>query len=89
VKISNIYTLATTIVDECNNADTGVGLSIASGNHPLKACRDDFAATDSNIKLKTPPIRAPNSAMSLTRLCLRAEADDVLAILRLLNVEIK
>jgi DNA-directed RNA polymerase subunit H (RpoH/RPB5) len=41
-KIMDKVTLATTIVDEWSKDDTGVGLSIAIGNHQLKIKRDDL-----------------------------------------------
>jgi len=35
-------TPATTIVEECKSDETGVGLSIAIGNHQLKTKSDDL-----------------------------------------------
>jgi hypothetical protein len=36
-------------VEECKRDDTGVGLSIAIGNHQLKIKRDDLPKTEKHI----------------------------------------
>jgi len=45
-----INTLATTIVEECNNEDTGVGLSIALGSQEQKTVKEDLAKTPKKTK---------------------------------------
>jgi len=42
LKIIDSMTLATTMVEECNKEDTGVGPSIAIGNQYLKTQMADF-----------------------------------------------
>jgi len=42
-------TLATTIVDECKRDETGVGLSIAIGNHQLKIKSEDLPKIEKHI----------------------------------------
>lgn len=51
-------TPATTIVDECKSEETGVGPSIAIGNHQLKIKREDLPKIEKhkikiNVKDKT------------------------------------
>jgi len=51
-------TPATTIVDECKSEDTGVGPSIAIGNHQLKTKREDLPKIEKHkiksiVKFKT------------------------------------
>jgi len=89
VNINNMYTPATTMVEECSKAETGVGPSIASGSQPLKTCKEDLAITESSTKLNTPPISAINKAISLKRLCLSAEEEEVFAIFRELKVDMR
>lgn len=43
-------TLATTIVEECNSEDTGVGLSMALGSQEQKTNIDDLAKTPKKPK---------------------------------------
>jgi hypothetical protein len=43
-------TPAVTVVAACNNAETGVGPSIASGNHVCKPIWADFPKAPINIK---------------------------------------
>lgn len=50
-KIIDKDTPATTIVDECKSEDTGVGLSIAIGNHQLKIKSEDLPKTE-KVKIK-------------------------------------
>ena len=52
--INRIYKkiLATTIVEECKREETGVGLSIALGNHGWKKNKDDLDIIDKIIKKK-------------------------------------
>merc|ERR1712178_432380 len=46
IKTIDKVTLATTIVEECKSEDTGVGLSIAIGNHQLKIKSEDLPKTE-------------------------------------------
>jgi len=45
-----IYTLATTIVEECNKAETGVGPSIAKGSQLLANNKEDLVQIAITIK---------------------------------------
>jgi hypothetical protein len=74
-------TPATTIVEECNNEDTGVGLSIAIGNqYPITQIAD-FPSTAIIIhtQCNEPPIKSTKMAKSLIRLYNTADIELPLA----------
>jgi hypothetical protein len=71
------YTLATTIVEECNNEDTGVGPSMATGNqypHKYKELLHKMATTSKRI-INSPTIWyiTTRKTKSLTRLYIIAD----------------
>lgn len=53
-------TLATTIVDECSNEETGVGLSIAIGNQYERIQMADLPNTATKQKIQLPVIPTTN-----------------------------
>jgi len=80
------YTLATTIVDECNNEDTGVGLSIATGNqycHKYSELLHKIANTTSKLKFSPFINNIPKKTKSPQRLYIIADIAPLFAIGRI------
>lgn len=69
------YTPATTMVEECNKLDTGVGPSMAFGNHELKNAILDFVITATTIKKVLLNIIKAKIKKSLTRFIIMAIQD--------------
>jgi len=62
-----MYTLATTIVEECKSEETGVGLSMALGSQEQKTVIDDLAKTPKKPKKVVSKIKKLNRQKSLKR----------------------
>lgn len=82
-------TPATTIVEECKRADTGVGPSIALGSQPEKTNIDDFVKTATIKSTQIPFNIDKNKQMSPTRLMQSAKEEDDTACDRPEKVPIK
>lgn len=80
------YTLATTIVDECNSDDTGVGLSIATGNQYWNKYNEllhIIATTTNNIITSLPLKRNIKNTKSPHRLYIIADIAPLFALGRI------
>jgi hypothetical protein len=88
-KKDKIKTLATTMVEECNRLETGVGPSMALGNQLLNTVNDDFVRMASPTKKESSLTSQKNRKKSLTRLIKKASIEPFCAKNRLLNVIIK
>lgn len=68
-------TPATTIVEECNKLDTGVGLSIALGSQLLKTVSEDLVKMATPTKKESSQTTHKNKKKSLTRFTKKASID--------------
>lgn len=68
-------TPATTIVEECNKLDTGVGLSMALGSQLLKTVNEDLVKMAALTKKESSQTSHKNRKKSLTRLIKKAIID--------------
>jgi hypothetical protein len=82
-------TPATTIVEECKRADTGVGPSIALGNQPENISIEDLVKTENKRSGHRPFNMARNRQISPTRLMQSANEEEEMAWAREEKVPIK